>query len=135
MGGEREAQIRRNILSRSYGYDRRGPHADGSRPEHGFSCNCEWGSRSHGDRCPEHGWAGILIPDEVERLIVVEGSLLAALAASEARRAEVEFVLRETAYRLDYLRGLWGDEAITKNVVDHIRSAAGLAGGGEAEDV
>lgn len=54
------------------------------------------------------------------------------VAEVEAERDKLVTVLRDVGGHLDYLRELWGDEAITRQVADRIRGAlAGLAPGGE----
>lgn len=52
------------------------------------------------------------------------------LSAASRRYGVVEGVLIAVRDRLDYLRSLWGDEAITKGVVDAID---GLGAGGHGK--
>ncbi len=62
---EEENRRLRDDLSRSRGYDRRGPDAGVDwAGRNGFACRCEWASSSHGDVCPEHGKIGVPIPLE-----------------------------------------------------------------------
>lgn len=57
------------------------------------------------------------------------------LESAEKQRDDLADILREVSTRLDYLRNLWGDEAITRRIADRISAAlGGLPPGSEAND-
>lgn len=57
----------------TFGGDRIGPHHYRQHVNPGIRCSCCWSSAYHGDRCPEHGYKGLVVTKTVTTTVRIVG--------------------------------------------------------------